>query len=211
MSLQAILDAIHAAGDSQVLDIETQAQAHADAILAEAHLKAERIRQDAHGRVVSQATKERVRIIQQARIEALQIVGTVRETLVDDALEVTRSHLAGLRADPLYPDVLRLLIEEALRQLSTSLADTERPQLAADPRDRVLIERILREMALEVTLSADLTCQGGIIARSADGRVVIYNTLEGRLERALQYLRQYFAGQFEAALSANVKGHHDGV
>lgn len=208
MSLQAILDAIHASGDSQVRDIETQAQAHADAILAEAHLKAERIWQDAHDRVVSQATRDSVRIIQQARIEALQIVGTVRETLVDDALEVTRSHLAGLRADPLYPDVLRLLIEEALQELSTSLTDSERPQLAADPRDRVLNERILRQMACDVTVSYDLDCHGGIIARSADGRVVVYNTLEGRLERALQYLRRYFAGQFEAALSAN-NGEHE--
>jgi len=42
-----------------------------------------------------------------------------------------------------------------------------------------------------------LDCWGGLVAKSEDGRIVVINTLEERLERATPFLRRYLAAFFE--------------
>jgi len=199
MSLEAILAAIVASGERQAQEIEAQAQSHADDILATARMEAERLRQEARSAVAGQAARESTRIVYEAHLEALQWVGGVRDGLVNDALQQTRQHLTIIRSEPIYPSVMRLLVEEALHVLGESLTSGEQPQLAADPRDRELMEEVLRQMGLDLPVSYELTCLGGVVARSEDGRVVAINTLEARLERAVPYLRRLLTALFEEA------------
>lgn len=70
-------------------------------------------------------------------------------------------------------------------------------QLVADPRDREPLEGILIDLWLDLPVSYELNCWGGLVARSEGGRVTIINTLEARLERATPYLRRYLAALFE--------------
>jgi vacuolar-type H+-ATPase subunit E/Vma4 len=202
MSLEAILAAIVASGEKQVQEVEAQAQSRAEDILAAARVEAERLRHEARSAVAGQASKESTRMIYEARLEALQIVGNVRDALVDDALQHTRNDLANVRCAPIYPGVMRQLVEEALRVLGESLTAGEQPLLAADPRDRGLIEQVLLQMSLDLPVSYELNCQGGVVARSEDGRVVAINTLDARLERAIPYLRRVLTTLFEAAESS---------
>jgi vacuolar-type H+-ATPase subunit E/Vma4 len=199
MSLEAILAGILASGEGQVREIEAQAQSRAEDILAVARAEAERLRQEARASVVGQASKESTRLMYEARLEALQIVGNVRDALVDDALQRTRQHLANVRSDPIYPGVMRQLVEEALHVLGESTRTSEQPQLIADPRDRGVVEQILRQMGLELLVSYELSCLGGLVARSEDGRVVAINTLDSRLERAVPHLRRVLTALFEEA------------
>jgi vacuolar-type H+-ATPase subunit E/Vma4 len=50
-----------------------------------------------------------------------------------------------------------------------------------------------------------LNTWGGLIAASADGRVVVINTLEARLEQALPFLRRHLAAYFEEEKAAVVE------
>jgi V/A-type H+-transporting ATPase subunit E len=199
MSLEAILAAVVASGEGQVREIEAQAQNRAEDILAAARVEAERLRQEARSAVAGQASKESTRLMYDARLEALQIVGNVRDGLVDEALQRTRQYLANVRSDPIYPGVMRQLVEEALHVLGESMRTSEQPQLSADPRDRGLMEQALRQMGLDLLVSYELNCQGGLVARSEDGRVVAINTLDSRLERAVPYLRRVLTALFEEA------------
>jgi vacuolar-type H+-ATPase subunit E/Vma4 len=76
----------------------------------------------------------------------------------------------------------------------------------ADPRDRSLVENILQEMGLEIPVSYEVECIGGLIAGSADGEIVVINTMEARLERAIPNLRRYLAALFEEEQPVNVIG-----
>jgi vacuolar-type H+-ATPase subunit E/Vma4 len=127
----------------------------------------------------------------------MHIVGQARDGLVDNTLERTRSILAGLRGDRSYPDILCRLTEEALRELISSLGEEEKIQLALDERDQALIESLLRHLVLDLDVSYDLHCWGGLVARSVDGQITVNNTLNTRLERALPYLRRFLGAWFE--------------
>ena len=195
MSLQAILDKIRAVGDAQIQEIERNAQSQASEILAQARMEAQQIEEDASVNASSPAVAERARILHRARLDALRIVGNVREDLVDTAITRTRERLAAIRTDLSYPTVLRTLTEEALTELSSGGAG--KAQLLADPRDGPLLKNILDDLRLDLPVSYELNCWGGLIAKSQDGRVVVINTFESRLERATAFLRGHLATLFE--------------
>ncbi len=193
MGLQAILDQIRASGEAQVREIEQGAQSQANGILAQARAEARQVEEDACADASAPAVAERARILHRSRLESLRVVGDVREELVDTAIARARERLASLRAHPSYPSALRALTEEALAELASG----GQAQLLADPRDRSLLKNILDDLKLDLPVSYELNCWGGLIAKSEDGRVVVINTFESRLERATAFLRRYLAALFE--------------
>jgi V/A-type H+-transporting ATPase subunit E len=197
VSLQSILDAIYVSGQAQVREIEAHAQAQVEAILAEAQIKARRIQEESCSAALAPAAAKRAHILHQARLEAMQIVGAAREALLDAALCQTKTCLANMRTDAAYAWVLRRLTKEALAELGGLLEDTRAARLEADPRDRELLENTLYDLRLELPISYDLHCWGGLVAKSEDGRVVVINTLESRLARATPYLCRCLAVLFE--------------
>ena len=196
MSLQAILEKIHATGEAQVQEIERETQTQVGEILARALMEAHQIEEDAHAAAIAPAARERARIIHHTRLEALRLVGKVREELVDAALTQTRERLAVIRANPSYVDILHQLTQEALTEL-TAPGREEKALLVADPRDKTILEGILTGMGLDLQVSYEMKCWGGLIAKSEDSRVVAINTLETRLERAAAFLRGHLAALFE--------------
>lgn len=197
MSLETILAAIRAAGDAQVSEIEAGARTQIYEIMATARLEAEDLEEEACNNTVAPASKERARVIHRARLESMQVVGGAREDLIEKTLERTRGVLAGLRTDRAYPDVLCRLLEEAIAELKSSVGEGVQVQVEADPKDFDLLESMLRHMVLDLQVSYTLNGWGGLVARSKDGRVVVSNILETRLERALPFLRQYLAALYE--------------
>ena len=196
MSLQAILEKIHASGEAQVQEIERDTQSQVGEVLARAQMEAHQIEEDACAAATAPADRERARILHRARLEALRVVGNVREELVDAAVTQTRERLAAIRSNSSYIEVLRELTQEALTEL-TSPGREKKDWLVADPRDKKMLENILAEMDLELQVSYELNSWGGLVAKSEDGRVVAINTLETRLERAATFLRGYLAALFE--------------
>jgi vacuolar-type H+-ATPase subunit E/Vma4 len=158
-------------------------------------MEARQIEEDACEAASRPAIAERARILHRARLASLRTVGDVREDLVNAAIARTGERLAAMRADPSYKDVFRGLLREALDELGSG--GTDMAQLVADPRDRVLLETILTSMKLNLPVTYELTCWGGLIAKSEDGRVVVINTLEARLERATTFLRHHLVTLFE--------------
>ena len=195
MGLQAILEEIRAAGEAQVQAIEQSAKFQVNGILAQARAEARQIEEDACADASAPAIAERARILHRARLEALRVVGDVREDLVDTAIARARERLASIRADHSYSTVLRTLTEEALTELASGGA--EKAQILADPRDRALLETILDDLKLDMPVGYGLNCWGGLIAKSKEGRVVVINTFESRLDHAAAFLRSHLAAFFE--------------
>jgi len=203
MGLHAILEAIRSAGEVSVDEIESRAYAQAHQILANAQLEAERLKEQACAATLEPMSHERARLIHRSRLEAMQIIGGARKELVDAALEQVRGCLAGMRTNACYPLVMRQLLLEALEELGGSEqgASVAQPYgmtcLEADPDDRALLEGLLQTLELDLPVSYPLQCWGGLVAKSENGRIVVINTLEARLERAVPYLRRYLAAFFE--------------
>ncbi len=197
MSLKAILDAIYSSGQAQIDEIEKQTDTKVREILVNARLETQEIREESCATFAEPATRERARILHRARQEALRIIGTELEALIDACLDQVCSQLSGLRTDPVYPSVLNKLTREVLTELTGSAEDVGKALLEADPRDKKFFETILPDLGLHPEIHYKLDCWGGLIFKSEDGRVVVINTFEARLQRAIPYLRSFLSAFFE--------------
>ncbi len=195
MSLAAILAAIEASGEAEAARLHAETEARVRQIMAQAERTAAARREAARREALRPAAAECARQRYHAKLEALRTVGAVRASLVQTALAEIHTRLAGYRAAPDYPPILRRLTEEAVRALGSEPAQGSLCRLEIDARDEALARRILGDLGLEMAPS--LNCWGGVVARSGDGRIVATNTLEARLERAAPFLRRFLAMFFE--------------
>jgi V/A-type H+-transporting ATPase subunit E len=205
MSLEVILEAIETSGEAELRQLQQETETRKQQILAEAEQNAA-LRQDmSRQTVVSPVAGERARRLHQARLEALQIVASARDQLVASAMEQTRACLMELRRKPLYKHVLQGLIEEAVRALGddelnlATAIPAKPPWLEIDARDEILVRGILLDLDRDLAIKPTLNCWGGVSVHSGDGRIIVTNTLESRLERATPYLRQELAAFFETS------------
>lgn len=197
MSLEVILASIESSGEAEIDRLRSEAESRAQQILEAAERKAAIVREEARRAALWPATAERARRLHQAKLEALRTVGEIRNQLIETTLSETRRHLADLHADPDYPLILRRLIAEAVDALGEAELHNGRVVLEIDPQDERLIRHILDDLGVDVQVVSSLHGWGGIVVTSSDGRVVVNNTLESRLERATPFLCQDLAAFLE--------------
>jgi V/A-type H+-transporting ATPase subunit E len=190
MSLEVILASIESAGEAELAGLRLTAESRARQILEAAELKAAIAREEARRAALWPAAAEQARRLHQAKLEALRIVGEIRTQLFETTLIEIRRRLAELRADPDYPLILRRLLAEALDALGEVEQQHGRVVVEIDPCDAQYLYPILNDLHLNLQVVSTLQGWGGVVIASGDGRVVVNNTLESRLERAIPFLRQ---------------------
>jgi V/A-type H+-transporting ATPase subunit E len=204
MSLDVILASIESSGEAEIDRLRREAESRTQQILEAAERKAAIVREEARRAALWPAASERARRLHQAKLEALRTVGEIRHHLIETTLSETRRRLADLRADPEYPRILRRLIAEAIDALGEAELHSGRGVLEIDPRDELLLRHILADLGVDLQVVSSLHGWGGIVVTSGDGRVVVNNTLESRLERATPFLRQDLAAFLEKGLGTGV-------
>jgi vacuolar-type H+-ATPase subunit E/Vma4 len=198
IALEGILAVIERDCADLCAEIEAHRAAERHAVLAEARAQAERARQAEFEGIAARAERDRLGALHDARLEALRVVADARTEALETVLDRVRTALSVAREDPRYPDLLKHLAGEALKDLAGALANGETGRLSADPRDRQILAGFLESRPPNPTVEFDLVCLGGVLALSPDGRVTVDNTLETRLERAGTSLRAELAQALEA-------------
>lgn len=187
MALNDMLAAMDAQAGAEIKQIAAHAEQQAVAIEQEAEQQAQLFHTRFEAEQHTPLERERARRLNQARRDALNAAGHASERLYSAAIGQTHARLHTLRDAPQYPAVLRALVMEAISALGGSVV------LRADPRDTALLHDIVPNVPLEW----DLETAGGVEARSADGRIVVTNTLEARLSQAESTIRQAVMSLFE--------------
>ena len=190
MSLEVILASIESSGEAEIDRLRSEVESRTQQILEAAERKAAIVREETRRAALWPAAAERARRLHQAKLEALHTVGEIRTQLIETMLIETRRRLAELRADPDYPLILRRLLAEALDALGEVEQQHGCVVVEIDPRDAQYLYPILNDLHLNLQVVSTLQGWGGVVITSSDGRVVVNNTLECRLERAFPFLRQ---------------------
>ena len=186
MALNDILAAMEAEVAAEIQQMAAQAAEVAEQSRLAAEADACAIMERHNRAALIPLERERARRLNRARLAALAATSRVHEQLLADALAGARMRLGALRDTPEYPAILRALAEEALAGVEGDAF------LHADPRDA----RLLRELFPGLQVDGDMETLGGVEAHSLDGRIVVINTLEARLEQARPLLWRVVAPLF---------------
>ncbi len=177
-----------------------EARAEVDHSMAEARQKADAIRADyreqaaaERARIIANADQEAARLRSQAiaaaQLKARTLQLEQREILLNSVFEQARQQIAAVQKSPEYQAIAIALLKEALGHLGNSSALIRADSTTQGHLPRTVLDPIVKEMGVSLEFGEPLQKGTGLIVQTPDGHRQYDNTLETRLNRMQDALR----------------------
>ncbi|MFH1736612.1 MAG: V-type ATP synthase subunit E [Actinomycetota bacterium] len=183
MALDDMLRAIEEEGEARCKEILDNAEAEAAEILKNAKEEAKRVREEYVTRAEATMYGEKTRILSDAKLYVKKQVIQAKEKHIEDAFDNVASEFEAMRKRPEYASYFRRLLDETAANAEGNLV------ISVDRRDEKVARDAVAAAGLDCELRTDISTLGGLKAITADGRIVLTNTIDSRLERAKQFLK----------------------
>ena len=180
---EGLLEALAKEAQEEQQTLLAQARAEAQEIIEKAHREAREFKEHSRAAAESEMASERLQVLGGANLKAADLLLRTKEVLLAKAFEDAEVEL-GKRMEGRDGDRLLLkLIEEALPDLGEPFA------LEVSLEDLGVVQAFLKERNLQAEVRANAEIRHGAKLISGDGRLVILNTFDARMERASTRLR----------------------
>jgi vacuolar-type H+-ATPase subunit E/Vma4 len=187
--LTDLLIAMEESTEERINGIMKQAHQDAEEIKRTAEEKAEPIKKSYLDSAEKSFESERNKLIYNAKSEIKMDVIKAKDEMIQSAFVEAKKSLVDLRDRESYKGRFKSMIQGAIHELGG-----EKARLHIDGRDENLCKQILDELNENSEIVVDLTSAGGLNVSTRDEKVVVFNTIESRLDRAKEFLeRQIFA------------------
>jgi vacuolar-type H+-ATPase subunit E/Vma4 len=119
-----------------------------------------------------------------AREQAKDNLTRARQDAYLSVFQEAEVQLSSLRSSPFYEAFYKAVMNEIFESI-----DSEKIRLHIDKKDESLCSKLIKDTGKEVEIVTDLSTMGGLNGSTPDGKVVIRNTIEDRLERAKERMK----------------------
>jgi V/A-type H+-transporting ATPase subunit E len=184
MPYDDLISALKGNAQERITEIQDRAQAEAQKIRKDAEERAQSIRSAYLEEAARSVKLERSKLISKAGAEKRMALARVKDDLFQQVFTRAAQQMALARNNPAYRTSFRSTVREVMEELAG-----EEVRLHIDPRDESLCREILKEMHLNCEVVPDLTILGGLNATTADERLLVFNTIESRLQRAKELMK----------------------
>jgi vacuolar-type H+-ATPase subunit E/Vma4 len=185
VTYEGLIKSMEEGASEQVQEVKNNAEKEAEAIKREAIQKSESMKTTLISEARRKAELERNREMYMTREELKSDSIRVREDLFQQAFLAASKQGEKTRERPDYREILKNLLTEGIAKVGS-----EEIQVHVDRRDEPLCREIASELKLDLTIFPDLTTAGGVEIHTTDDAIVVFNTIESRLERAKDIIRQ---------------------
>ncbi len=184
MDYENLMKSMDEGAEDKMAELMQNALKTSEEIKSRAVAKAAEIKKLHMDGALKAAILERNKNYYAANSEARKQIGNLKHELFGEAFARAGERLALARKSGYYEDTFRKLAEEAVRAIGEGEVI-----LHVDKRDVDLCRKVAGGLGVRCEIMADNDCAGGLTATTKDGKVVVYNTLESRLESARRRLR----------------------
>jgi V/A-type H+-transporting ATPase subunit E len=184
MPYDDLISALKANAQERIKEIQDRAQAGAQKIRKDAEERAQSTRSAYLEEAARGVKLERSKLISKGGAEKRMALARVKDDLFQQVFTRAAQQMALVRNNPAYRTSFRSIVREAMEELAG-----EEVRLHIDPRDEPLCREILEEMQRNSEVVPDLTTLGGLNATTPDERLMVFNTIESRLQRAKELMK----------------------
>ncbi|MBR1369378.1 hypothetical protein RJ53_07680 [Methanocalculus chunghsingensis] len=177
-----LIETVELSAEEKIREIQQTTGSLAERIREEARAEGEKVRDQHYAAAERAIALERSAILTARERNKLDILRT-KDDVFQKTFNEAEKKLETIRDDPRY----RTFLDKVITGLSGEMEGAF--TLHVDERDLELCKGIVAYHGLEITLIPDISCMGGVIARSSDGFLTVQNTLESRLQRSKEVLR----------------------
>ena len=184
MPFEQLIESVELCAEDKVRVIKEKASQDAENIITEAKGKDEIIKKKYLDAVKKTAEKERRKsIAKMNEINHMQLI-RAKDDVYKHAFAEAQKTLISVRNQANYENILRKLLKETILEL-----EGEEILLHIDKQDESLCKKLLKELKLNHEIVTDITSIGGLNASTRDGKFIVFNTIESRLETAKVQLK----------------------
>jgi len=179
MPYEQLIQSVDECAEDKVRMIRERATRRAAEIHDEAAVKEKRIKQKHEEAARTAVETERGRSVAQVKKETRMQLIHAKDEVYQKAFTGAKEKLSHLRTEAHYASDFKKMLQEAVSEL-----EGESLILRIDKRDEALCKKLVAELNLNCGIVTDITTDGGLEVSTKDGRFVIKNTIESRLERS---------------------------
>jgi len=184
MAYEQLIESVELSGEERIRELKEKAYSKSEEIRKEAKGKDGAIKAKHLEAVKESVEVERnkaiAKIKQESRMQAIR----AKEEIYQRAFLEAQKILSSVRVRSDYESIFKKMLKEAVAEL-----EGEAIRLHIDKRDEELCKKLLPELHLNCEIATDITSAGGLNASTKDGRFIISNTIESRLEKAKGLLK----------------------
>jgi len=184
MPYEQLIESVEVSAEERIMELKEKAYRQSVEIRKEAEEKDGPIKKkhlDAAKRVVGvERNKSIAKVKEETKMQLIRAKDEVYQKACFEAKRI----LSSARGNANYEKIFRKMLKETVTEL-----EGEEIQLHIDKRDENLCKKLLPELNLNCEIVSDLTCAGGLNASTKNGRFIVFNTIESRLEKAKVFMR----------------------
>jgi vacuolar-type H+-ATPase subunit E/Vma4 len=184
MPYEDLISAVKASAQERIKELQERAQAEAQKIRKDAEERAQGTRSAYLEEAARGVKLEKGKLISKVGAEKRMALARLKDDLFQQVFARAAQEISSVRNHPAYRESFKGMVREAMEELAR-----EEVRIHIDPRDETLCREILKEMQRNCDVVTDLTTLGGLNATTADGRLMVLNTLESRLQRAKELMK----------------------
>lgn len=184
MPYEDLISAVKAGAQERIKEIQERAQAEALKIRKDAEERTQSTRSAYLEEAARGVKLEKSKLISKAGAEKRMALARVKDDLFQKVFTRAAQQMASARNNPAYRESFKNMVREAMEELAG-----QEVTVHIDPRDEPLCREILKEIQRNCGVVTDLTTLGGLNATTADERLMVFNTIESRLQRAKELMK----------------------
>ena len=184
MPYEDLISAVKAGAQERIKEIQERAQAEALKIRKDAEERTQSTRSAYLEETARGVKLEKSKLISKAGAEKRMALARVKDDLFQKVFTRAAQQMASARNNPAYRESFKNMVREAMEELAG-----QEVTVHIDPRDEPLCREILTEIQRNCGVVTDLTTLGGLNATTADERLMVFNTIESRLQRAKELMK----------------------
>jgi|BarGraIncu01122A_1022018.scaffolds.fasta_scaffold15469_2 vacuolar-type H+-ATPase subunit E/Vma4 len=185
MTYENLIASMDVSAEKSITERIQKAHQEGEEIKRSAEAKAETITASHLENAQKSAEIERNKLIYNAKAENKMRIIKEKDAVIQRAFFDAKKSLDSFRDHPSYKEDFKKMLQEAVREL-----EGEKVNLHIDTRDETLCRQVLDELGRNSEIVGDLTSAGGLAVSTKDGKVVVSNTIESRLNNAKELLKQ---------------------
>jgi V/A-type H+-transporting ATPase subunit E len=184
MPYEQLIESVEMCAEDKIRVIKEKATGDAEEIKAEAEKKDEMIKKRYLDAVRKTVESERSKSLGKVNEDIRMQLTRAKDDVFQHAFTEAQKILQSVRGQANYENIFKTLLKEAVTEL-----EGEEILLHIDKKDENLCKKLLSELKLNCGIVTDITCAGGLNVSSKDGRFIIFNTVDSRIERAKVLLK----------------------
>ncbi len=184
MSIEQLIESVEVSADERIMEMKEKAYRQSVEIRKGAEGKDEAIKKKHLDAVKKTVEVERNKLLAKIKEETRMQFTRTKDEVYKKAFSEAQKILSLARTHADYEDNFRKMLQEVVLEI-----EGEDIQLHIDKRDENLCKKLLSELKLNCEVVTDITCAGGLNANTKDGRFIVFNTIESRIEKVKALLK----------------------